>query len=470
MATANFADTTMPGWIKGLVLTIIAFAICWAGAIAYWRAFDRMPSTVEMALSLVALPLVLILGTWFGRSLLLVGASAPAAASPSATPKASSAPVQGSALAILAASTRSPHGASPEALAQAIADNKARPDLDPELVDQDGFPAMTARCHYAADEALREEIIGWLAENNMADLAFNDEQWRALILATGVVGDLASQASNNLIIADTAPQLLQLMPILPTEWSIGQHRAAGMWLKHTVSQFGWPPDRISLAAELAAVPADAAPTAVFGRLAKEAAASDAPLVAMVVACASHIGEQSVAQWAEGGKLFTSSNPKGVIPGEGAAGVLITDMRQTQLKTGALVTVLDAIEQKRRDSSADEAKRANPTLLRELAERALARSGVASTAVSMIIADTDHRSTYTLELMGHVSASVPHLDNAEDVVRIGLASGTCAAVPFMTALALARHYTLEREAPVLFVSNEDPFERAVAVIRPPGAAS
>jgi hypothetical protein len=41
---------------------------------------------------------------------------------------------------------------------------------------------------------------------------------------------------------------------------------------------------------------------------------------------------------------------------------------------------------------------------------------------------------------------------------------------MTALALARHYTLDRKAPVLFISNEDPFERAVALIRPLDAAS
>jgi hypothetical protein len=470
MTSNSLAASTMPGWIKGLALTTVAFAVCWAGAITYWRAFDRMPSTVEMALSLVALPLVLILAFWIGRSLFKAGASGPTAALPATAAKTPSAPMQASALAILAASLRSPHGASPEELAQAIASNKARADLDPELVDQDGFPAMTARCHYATDEALQEEIMGWLAENGMADLAFNDEQWRALTLATGVAGDLASQAANSLITTDAVPPLLQLMPILPAEWSIAQHRAAGMWIKHTVSQFGWPPDRISLPAELTAVPDEAAPTAVFRRLAQEAAATDASLVAMVVACASHIGEQSVAQWAESGMLFTSSNPKGAIPGEGAAGVLVTDMRQAQLMTDALVTVLDAIEQTRRDSSADDAKRANPKLLGELTERAIARTGAEAAAVSMIVADTGHRSTRTLELMGQVSANVPHLDNAEDVVRIGLASGTCAAVPFMTALALARHYTLEREAPVLFVSNEDPFERAVAVIRPPGAAS
>jgi hypothetical protein len=391
--------------------------------------------------------------------------AAPAAASSAAGTKASSAPAQGAALAILAASLRSPHGASCEELAQAIGANKARPDLDPELVDADGFPAMTARCQYAADEALQEEIMGWLAENGMAGLVFDDEQWRALTLATGVVGDLASQAAHSLITADTDPQLLRLMPLLPVEWSIGQHRAAGMWLKHTVAQFGWSPDRISLPVELAAVPAESAPASVFDRLSQEAAASDTPLLALVVACASHIGEQSVAQWAASEKLFTSSNPKGAIPGEGAAGLLVTDMRQAQATTGSPITVLVAMDEMRRDSSADESRRVEPTLLGELAKRSLERVGIEPSAVRIVVADTGHRPNRTLELMGHVSAKMPHLDTAEDVIRVGLTSGTCGNVPFMTALSLARHYALERQAPVLFVRSEDPFQRTVALVRP-----
>jgi hypothetical protein len=470
MATDTLVGRTIPGWIKSVGVGAAAFAVCWAGAIGYWRAFDRMPSTIEMALALIALPLIVMLGFWIGLTMLRAGAAAPASPSPASAAKASSAPVRTSALAILAASLRSPHGASCEELAQAIAANKARPDLDPELVDTDGFPVMTARCHHAADDALQEEIMGWLADNGMADLAFNDEQWRALALATGVVGDLAGQAANSLLTADAAPPNLQLMPILPAEWSIGQHRAAGMWLKHTVSQFGWPSERITLPAELAAVPSEAEPTVVFGRLAREAAASDAPLLAMVLASASHIGEQSVEQWAASGRLFTSKNPKGAIPGEGAAGVLLTDMRQARSIADSPFTILDVMEEMRRDSSADEVKRADPRLLDELAQRLLERVGIELSAVGKVVTDTGSRPNRALELMGHVSAKMPHLDNAEDVVRVGLASGTCGAAPFVTALALARHYTLERKAPVLFISNEDPFVRAVTLIRPPNAAS
>jgi hypothetical protein len=59
---------------------------------------------------------------------------------------------------------------------------------------------------------------------------------------------------------------------------------------------------------------------------------------------------------------------------------------------------------------------------------------------------------------------PILDETGDVVRVGVASGTCDAVPFITALALGRHYVVERELAVLCVSNEDPYRRVVALMR------
>lgn len=55
------------------------------------------------------------------------------------------------------------------------------------------------------------------------------------------------------------------------------------------------------------------------------------------------------------------------------------------------------------------------------------------------------------------------------MRIGLASGSCGAVPVITVLALARHYARERNAPVLCVSNEDPFLRGAALVRPMASA-
>ena len=366
------------------------------------------------------------------------------------------------ALAILAASLRSPHGASPEELAVALADNKARADLDRELLDGDGFPVMTARCRQAKDEALQDEITEWLARHGMADLRFSDEQWRALALGTAVAEELAMHAENLLASRDDEAPLLQLIPILPPEWPLEQRRAAGMWLEHTVARSGWPSDHLSMAAECTPDPHAAPPAAVLDRLARAAATTDVRVAALLVACASHIGDESVAQWADEGSLFTSSHPQGRMPGEGAAGLLVVDSVQASTIEGGPFVRLERMEEARRDSSADAGRRVDSTLLGEVAERALVHGGAGT---AMVVADTGHRSTRVLELMGFVSGALPGLDDAQDVVRVGEACGSCGPVPFMTALAMAQRYALEREAPVLCVSNEDAYRRGAVLLRP-----
>jgi 3-oxoacyl-(acyl-carrier-protein) synthase len=238
-----------------------------------------------------------------------------------------------------------------------------------------------------------------------------------------------------------------------------------MWLKHTATQFGWPPAYISLVAEVPAGASQATPSALLGRLAHDGAATGARLAAMVVACASHIGEESVTQWAARGSLFTSSQPQGLIPGEGAVGLLLTDLRLAQSIEGLTFALLDPVGEARRDASADDIRRPAPQLLGELVERALKHSAAALSDVAMIVADTGHRSSRVLELMGLAAGAMPQLDGEADVVRAGVATGACGAVPFMTALALARHHALERAAPVLCIGNEDPYHCCAALIRP-----
>jgi hypothetical protein len=469
MPTESLASgRLMPGWLKGGLLAILVFGVCWGGAILYWRSSDRTPANSDLALYLLALPSGLLLAFWLGRKLIALRPAAPAAAASPKPTKAAATPQPAPPLAILAASLRSPHGSSAEELSAAMSDNKARADLDQELVDEDGFPVMTARSDDASDEALQEEITEWLIQNGMPELRFSDEQWRALTLATAVVADLAGHAASDLIPPEGAPPMLQLVAILPVEWHIEQRRAASMWLKHTVVQFGWPSAHITLAAQLPPDAHGTSPSEVLVRLAQDRAAADTPMAAMVIACASHISEETIAQWVANGSLFTSSRPQGAIPGEGAAGMLVTDLGQARSIKGDAFALLHTFDEASRDSSADDTKRVDTKLLGELVERALKRGAAELSDVAMIVADTGHRSNRVLELMGLASAAMPQLDGASDVLRVGAATGTCGAVPFMTALALARHHALECEAPVLCISNEDPYRRAAVLIRPPGS--
>jgi hypothetical protein len=137
-------------------------------------------------------------------------ASIPASTSKpaSSTPRADAAPST-PVLAMVATALRSPYGTSAEELASAIADNEARADLDKELVDDKGFPVMTARSDDAHDEALQDEIADWLSSQGLL-VHLSEEQWRALTLASGVAAELGSIAASDVLPCEENPPTLQL--------------------------------------------------------------------------------------------------------------------------------------------------------------------------------------------------------------------------------------------------------------------
>ena len=463
----------MRTWIKASLLIVLALGLSWGGAIWFWRATNRLPSTPDLVLYLVALPLGLLLALWLGRKLMAMLAAAPAAA-PAAGLDNDAAPPQpappAASLALLAAALRTPHGTSADDLTAAILDNQARPELDQELVDDYGFPVMAARSADADDPALQEEITEWFGLNDVDDIALQREQWRALTMATGVVSELAGAAASELIPAEGVSPMLHLLPLLPPEWTGEERRAAGLWLRHVVSQAGWPLARIALAAQLPTDARATSPSAVLGRLAHQATLSGEPLVGLVVAAASNLSETCLTRWEDNATLFKASRPQGLIPGEGAAGLLLTDLPQIRAISGATYAILGLEADARRAHSADETKKAEAVLLGVMTEKVFASGAAPADTVGMLVADTGHRTSRVLELMELLSATLPHLDVDTELLRTGSACGSCGAVPFMTALALARHQAIALAAPVLCISNEDPYRRSAVLVQPAAALS
>jgi hypothetical protein len=380
-----------------------------------------------------------------------------------AAPAAAPAPATSAAppLALLAAALRTPHGASPEELAAAIAGNKARPDLDPELVDDQGFPVTSARCDDAADETVKEEIVEWLTLNGMAELHWGDAQWRALTLGTAVVRDLAGEALAQLMPAEGPPPQLRLLPILPSGWTAEQRQAAGLWFQHTVAQFGWPVDHLTRI--------DVARDATAAMIVGQCAADSAPnkrVISLLVACDSHVDQATVDQWAADRTLATPARLQGRIPGEGAAGLLLTSLADAQRVADAVFAQLYPLVETRREVSIDSAKRAETQRITDLAERAVQDGAGQLAKVSYLAADTDQRAGRGLELMALASSALPQLDTTTDVAQAGVGTGSCGAVPFLCALALARHAVLINNAPALFMSNDDPFTCTMALVSPP----
>ncbi|MFC0252262.1 hypothetical protein [Massilia consociata] len=460
MTAISTAPARQPAdWLKLGAIVVTTFVVCWAAMIGYWHAVDHRPDTLDLALTLL-LPLSLLLAFWAVHKTLAARAAVPAAGT--STPASSlpaaeipAAPV----LAVIATALRSPHGSSAQELAEAIAENEARADLDKELVDDNGFPVMTARCDDARDEALQDEIAEWLAARGVP-VILRDEQWRALTLATGVASELASLATD-FMPSEGKPPMLQLRVLLPDDWPLDVRRAATMWLGHTVGQYGWPEAAIATPEVTEQLPT---PAAMLMQLVPAASTGTAPLVAIVISCASLIGQESVDRLAASASLFSSSGSRGQIPGEGAAGLLLTDLQQAQAHNSDFA-LLGPLSERRRDSAADDARRIDSALLLALAEQVGKAGKVELAEIGMVVADTAHRPNRALELMGLGAPAIPQVDAADDIIRIGLGSGSCGAVPFVTVLALGRHFARERNAPVLCVSNEDPYLRSVALVRP-----
>lgn len=461
MTTTTTTPARLPAeWFKLGAIVITTFIVCWAIALWYWHQTDQNPGTGELALALLAFPAAVLFALWGSHKAIMArAASIPASTSrpATATSRADAVPTT-PVLAIVATALRSPHGSSAEELASAIADNEARADLDQELVDDNGFPVMTARSDDAHDEALQDEITDWLSSQGL-QFHLSEEQWRALTLASGVAAELGSIAAGDL----ESPPTLQLRLMLPADWPVDIRRAATMWLKHTVSQYGWP--------EASIVTLDvpeqdhASPATVITQLMPGTSSGEVPMVALVIACASLIGQESIDRLAAQSSLFTSSQSRGQIPGEGAAGLLLTDLNLARA-CGAEFTLFAPVSERRRDTSADDTKRVDASLLLELVEQASKAAAVDISQISMVIADTAHRPNRVLELMGLSAPAIPQVDAADDIIRVGLGSGSCGAVPFVTVLALARHYALERGAPILCIGNEDPYLRTAALVRPP----
>ena len=444
----------MGTWIRGGILTMLTFGAFWGGAIWTWRSTDRAPSSFDLVTYLVALPLAVLAGVLLVRRFARAQpAPAPAAAAPAAPAPAATARLP--ALALLDAAVRTRHGDTVDELAAALAAQRARPDLDPELVDDAGYPVMTVRVPSAGDAAWRADAEPWLAAQGQADIRFGDAHWRALELASAVVSELAGAAA---LAADGDP-LLRIVPLAPADWTAAQRTAAGAWLVHVAARAGWAADKVTVSPTPPGEPAAAA-SALLSVLAGQT--SNDPALTILLAFDSRIDQALADRMAAGGTLFTATRPQGLVPGEGAAGLLLADSAHAAPTLQLASTT--------RGASADTTSRIDATDLRRLAERVLAETAVDATAVSALFADADHRSSRVLEAMALAHDDLPHLDAGIDVKITGPACGQAGAVPFLVALALARQRAEDGAGAVLCVGNADPVHRSVAVVRPAGATA
>jgi hypothetical protein len=455
----------MGAWIRGGMLTMLTFGACWGGAISTWRVSGRAPSNADLLTYLVALPLAVLAGVLLVRRRATARPAATAADAPAPPAPAPAAAARLPALGLLDAAVRTRHGESVDALAAALDAHRARPDLDPELVDDAGYPALSVRVPSAGDAFWRADAEPWLAAQGLAGARFGDVHWRALELASGVVDELADAATRTAIGGtDTPSPLLRIVPLAPAGWTDAQRAAAGAWLAHVAARAGWNP------ADVTAVPAApgepvAAALSTLSLLAGQAGTSAERAPTILVAFDSRIDQAIVDRMANAGNLLTAAHPQGRIPGEGAAGLLVAAPAH---EPDAGAPTLQAAGGTRTASAGAGAQgRVDAADLRRLVARLLSDCAVDAAAVSALVADADQRRDRVLEAMALAHEDLPHLDAGIDVRTAGPACGESGAVPLLAALALGRRRVLEGADAVLCVGNADPVHLAAALVRAAG---
>ncbi|SFX46110.1 hypothetical protein SAMN03097694_2295 [Janthinobacterium lividum] len=476
----------MRAWLRRSLLILAVFALCWGSAIWYWRTSTRMPSTGDLAGSMLALPLALLISWWLGKKL-LARLTAPAAASPALADAAGgdagapgNAPAPRAPLHLAAAALRMPGGASAPELAAALQDKQQRPELDPELTDAQGYPVMSARVADVDEHEQKALLDDWL-RTRPADTAqgatahFDAEHLRALALGADVLTELMQEAAMHTELDDykaaqprsraaLALPTLQLHLLLPPDWDQPQRDTGAAWLQAQAEQQGWPADKLGVH-----LTGDSGPLALIEQLAAQAALQELPCLAIVLACGSHIGELTVHDWTSRGLLFNAGQPGGQIPGEGAAGLLLADAAQAAALQVDTPVLLHHASMAVRGQSADSRGHGDATLLTELGGKAMSAASVAPAAITRLYADADQRSSRMIELMNNAGTLLPDIDLSNDVLSVAAACGQSGQVATLAALVLARHEAAENASQVLCLSNLDAFRRAAVVVGAPTLA-
>ncbi|UQV44685.1 hypothetical protein KIV45_23260 [Janthinobacterium lividum] len=395
----------MRPWLRRCLLTVSVFALCWTGAIAYWRDSTRMPTPGELAGAMLALPLALLLMLWLGKKLLARLLAGPAlAAAPGLTSplqaEASAPPAAPTPLHIVAATLRMPGGATPAELLAAMRSRLARPALDGQLLDEDGYPLLCGRVDGIDEEGQQQVLAAWLREHPQAGMAsepfpFNPEDVRALALGAVVLAELLDEALQHALSAGAPVSqsselpMLRLYLLLPASWSAAQRQAGDTWLRHLAREQGWPAQKLLPAAEPAI--RQLAPFALLNQLAGHAVPPQPPCLAIVLACDSWLGELRVHTLSSQGQLFSAGQANGQIPGEGAAGLLLAVPGAAASLDEPAPVLLHRAATGELAQGASQRTGADKTMLADLGKQALAAAGGdAAAGIALVSADTDQR--------------------------------------------------------------------------------
>lgn len=462
---------------------LLATAVVWALVIGYWKIAGIRPDARDLVLYLGVLPLgVFAVLSLLKRSLDVARDKSSAAqdASPAGDDvpdleDAASPGEPGSRIAILGSALQLPAGHDVAGVLASLAE-PATPELHDRLKDGSGFPVFASWVEDVDTGASAQALEA--AAGGSADKA-TDEQLRAFGLLIPVAQDLLVQAVAEGWLDPPAtdagthalpPPDLKATLFVPAEWPAALREQAAAWLADEALASGVPGQRFFVEA----IPASG-PDEVWRHLATLATPSpsatlaEAPALQLLLACHSAVGERSVQRLEHTARLLSVGQPEGVVPGEGAAGLIVSVADAADGFAHPPKAILRTQSSARKGVSWQ--MRTAVPQIETLLDQTLARAaGTSREDLKALVCDADQRRSRSAAIAGFVGQVLGHLDPETDCVSTGAACGHSGIVSPLALVALAAERAAADEAPVLALAVAEPDQRTIALLLPPDSTA
>lgn len=503
---------------KFLLLLLVITALVWLTTMWRWQSAGIDPDGVEVTLSLLVLPLVLTgvlaLFVWqiprlraYAAAPIVPSAAAGAGAE---KPGGAAAPVAAqertATFMVLAACTLLRVGADWGSAHAAITSGECKPLPDAELEDQTGQEVFSARLPDLNVEAVNEGMVTVLTTLRAQDSARWDgfecppEMLRALAamleafgsiqeplgLRLPALGQMPPMPSAGARVPDAAPAPLPRLVMrvaLPAQWSAQSQQVATAWVTQQLNRLveeglaaaGQSPAMASTPQAAVQLHVHVVPTAeAFWLLLDQQLLQwhreAAPGLLLALAADCLICDSVVGDWARTRTLFSGSHPRGRVPGEGAAALLLASP-QWRDAPGAepVLATLYRASMTRRDKSADASGRVTAETLRQAVADALQGSGIEAERIKHLTTDADHRASRKSEVFEAVQEDLAHIEPIDDALCLGTGCGDLGVARLLACVALAVDKVKASDAPGLVLGTYPELERFAVAVTPPTAA-
>lgn len=499
----------MTTFIKGLALLVAVSCLAWISVLWHWRTSAHSPNTNDLLAYLVLLPLagfgLVLLLRWGWRAAAERREAASAAAAESASsgsPSAKATPPQPPAppLQLLLAELRCACAEDVNALLGAAQAGQPLPALDDELRHDDGLPVMSVRiAELPLDEtkallqSLASKTSGHSAPGasagpdgpdtppEQAGTSAASTEPDGPELPTHVLRALAALAAPlgkalqglqpwwPLFGPDQQPERgVDLLLAWPATWAEADRAQADAWARAQLAAATLGPiDPACCRVDSLAVGGVELWVEAQRRLREQA--RDGRQRALLIASAhSDLSDDAVAALARERRLFTpAQHPKGLMPAEGAAALLLAPHDWPVAEGADPPVQLHPAVVLKRDKSIEAAGSVSSQTLVDALAGAVGLARLEPVGVAKLVCDADRHSQRGTELFGATLKVLPQLDPAEDLCLTAAVAGHGNAGALMVVAGAAARAAAEKK-PCLGLALGDTHWRLAVVAVPPPA--